>query len=276
MAFKFKAYAAGGVFYAGGGAIPMPVPPTLMSSVQSDTSVVLTWYGGQYIQASRVMVKPYGGSYSQWPNITTTYTSGRVAVTGLTAGTRYLFKIASFNDTGSVESNEVEARTYSDSSIPESTPYTELLDSVRNAIIQLDDFEEENVVVGVFEDLENREDSGQFPCVEIVNGEDRGNSYSSQREIEGVINIRLCVHYYAGTPSRQDGTDMKLIARYGAAVVRQMYRFNEYPSDQLPCTGFLQTEADYKKLTVYEAFSPNCNSDIIEIGFRVANQDVSI
>ena len=91
--------------YAG---VSAPTAPVLAATVISSTRVRLTWTYGANASNLQPKYKTVGGSYGNFGSALTTYT---VDVTGLTAGTAYVFKIMAHNGAGDTDSNEVTVTT---------------------------------------------------------------------------------------------------------------------------------------------------------------------
>jgi hypothetical protein len=256
------------------GDLDSPTAPTLSGWVISSTSIALRWIGGTNINYVKVYYKTPETEYAQYGSDNTT---GTITLTGLTADTAYIFKVTAYNQSGSnVDSDEIIISTLETAEIPADNQVTDLLDQIRTSILEIDGFKSSNVVVGFIDDIESREDSS-FPLCEIVPGQDMGRGSIEQRTLEKDLSFQLFVHYRTATIAREDGTDIKTISRYGSAILRQLYRFNDLSTNgNPPCEGFLQTNAEHSKTPYYQQVTDNINTDVIEISFRVEVEDTKV
>jgi hypothetical protein len=252
-----------------------PTAPVLSGWVVSSTAITLRWIGGTNINFVKVQHKTAATEYAQYGSDNT---SGTVTLTGLTADTAYTFKVTAYNQgsLANIDSNEVIISTLETAEIPADNQVTDLLDQIRTSIADLDGFESGNIVVGFVDDIESRSDAS-FPLCEIVPGQDMGRGAIEQRTLEKDLSFQIFVHYRTATEAREDGTDIKTISRYGSAILRQLYRFNDLSANGAPpCDGFLQTNAEHSKTPYYQQVSENINTDVIEISFRVEAEDTKV
>jgi hypothetical protein len=209
----------------------------------------------------------------------------------------YTYMVEAYDGNGTVVySNELTHTTFATASVPTSNAEGDLLIAVRAAVLEIVDsdnaaiFADKDVVIGEFcqsdtdedgndqKDLTNKEPE-DFPCVEISNMPHggRGEGYESQRQIKGVYGVRLALHEYKTTVARVTGADMKSISLLASAIVRQMFRLTDRAAgDNPPCPGFLMTLPDYSVEPAYELISQHVNTEIIEVYFRIDNEDTEL
>lgn len=258
---------------------PQPTAPVLTAAAASATAADLAWDFGAMISYFEAYYRVVGaGTWTKWG---TTFTGGSTQITGLTAATAYEFKVVAYNPAAlsGVDSNTVSISTMAVADLPDEVIVGQLLDSIRAAILEIPGFLSENVIIGEINDLDTRDTTTGFPCVEIfpANKGGNGRGYESQRVLNGSYAFSLFAHHRTATADRNTGTDMKTIARYGSAILRQIFRFNDNAQNgNPPCDGFVMVEPEYNSTPAYEQFSENVNSEIMQISIRADSEDTEL
>lgn len=277
---------------------PAVSAPVLTGVVDSSTAITLDWTSGVYVAYWKLKRKTASTEYAYiGGDVSNKFYAAGYENTGLTQSTAYTYMVEAYDGNGEIQySNALTRTTFATASVPTSNAEGDLLTSVRDAILEIVDsdgediFASKDVIIGEFcqsvndedgnaqRDLINKE-STDFPCVEISNMQrgGRGEEYESQRQIRGVYGVRIAVHEYKSTVARVTGADMKSISLLSSAVLRQMYRLTDHAAgDNPPCPGFLMTLPDYSVEPAYEIISEHINTEIIDVYFRVDNEDTEL
>lgn len=277
---------------------PSVSSPVLSGVVDSSTAITLEWTSGIYIAYWKLKRKTASTEYAYiGGDVSNKFYVAGYENTGLTPSTAYTYMVEAYDGNGEVVySNALTRTTFATASVPTSNAEGDLLVAVRDAILEIVDgdgedvFASKDVIIGEFcqsindedgnaqRDLINKE-STDFPCVEISNMQrgGRGEEYESQRQIRGVYGVRIALHEYKSTVARVTGADIQSISLLASAILRQMYRLTDHASgDNPPCSGFLMTLPDYSVEPAYEIISEHINTEIIEVYFRVDNEDTEL
>jgi len=197
--------------------------------------------------------------------------------TTLSAETTRYYRIRNWNTSGySAYSSVVYGTTKATADIPDNTPVTQLLDSIRAAIIEIDDFSEANVRIGEITDPDSRDVTTAFPCAGIVATSISGIEYVSQRIVKALCNFQVIIYDSVSTENREDGTDMAIIEKYKSAVLRQMFRFNDNSqSGNSPCDGFHKVDPTFNTFSAYELFNDKINISVIDFNINIEAADTA-
>lgn len=286
-------------WWGGGVLIPVPTAPILSLVVSSDIEILLDWTSGEYPEYYKLKRKKTdGGTYEYigGDDNHRFYNINSYVDTNLDPDTSYTYAIEIYNVSGNATSIEKTISTLATASVPLSNAQSELLISIKAAILEIEDsvgapvFNSEDIVIGEFATADKDEDGNDqkdlinkgpedFPCVEISPQQrgGGGEGYESQRQIKGIYGVRIALHTYEVAPGRVTGADIKTLSLLGSAVLRQMFRFTDKASGgNPPCPGFLMTEPTFTSFPAYELVSQNVNTEIIDVSFRVDANDTEL
>jgi len=262
---------------------PDPDAPVLDGAVVSDTAIDLSWTWGALVNYWKLKRKLVGGSYSYiGGDANHKIYEAEYSDTGLTADTTYIYCVEAYGS-NPIASNEKQVKTNATASIPGTSPVSQLLITIRAAILEIMDggaavFSSANVIIGVIKDFDIRK-STAYPCVEILpgTGGGEGENYDSQRQIESGISARIILHKYVANPSRNEGADITDLSLLASAIIRQIYRFVDRASNgNPPCSGFVLTKPNFKTVPFYEEISVHVNTEVMEFNFKLNNTDTEL
>ena len=154
-------------------------------------------------------------------------------------------------------------------SLPTNTDVDQLITSMVNAFIALDEFNANTVQIGEIEHLESRA-SDLFPCTSILFTGNDGQEYISQRQYQVDIGFQIDVHLYQESEDRVSGNDMILLAKYGYLIKNTIYGFMEGTP---PCDNFMLVNPEYRLEMWYQLFSSHVNTAQLDITYHIEGDD---
>jgi len=214
--------------------------------------------------------KVTGGSYAQFPDGSTTHLTSTIDITGLTASTDYMVKIAGSNPTGDTDSNEVTVST------PAATPILSRIEAAMLALI-----EGMTIAGGYYYDWGdcNERDMAikdAYPNAEIYlsdeeNDDDINGDHSNAYENRATFEIRV----HGKLSAIQDNPEFSINAEHNKALddLKKLFGTNYTVSDT--CNTILYRGSRREKANHGDVLVPTILITTWEISYAQDRQSVA-